>query len=245
MTCPTPRIAIPDRLGSDTTDARDASARRLLHDVVAMVAAQGLEPELVQDIAALRQGFDALVLPGGNDIDPKRYGGDPSAAVYGVQSEQDALDCGLAETALESDLPVLGICRGMQVLNIVYGGTLVPDLAPGKVMHRDSTPTGPRWAWHDVALRAGSQLAREVGARRLRIASGHHQAVKRLGDGLTVDAYADDWVVEAFSDPERDVLAVQWHPEATGCEERVHEAPLRVFATTVHRRATATTVATV
>ncbi|WP_226351535.1 MULTISPECIES: gamma-glutamyl-gamma-aminobutyrate hydrolase family protein [unclassified Pseudonocardia] len=233
------RIAVPDRLDSSTTDPRDASARRLLHDVVAMIAARGLEAVLVRETDL--DGFDGLVLPGGNDIDPVRYGAQPCAEVYGVQPDQDALDCGLAEAALSAGVPVLGICRGLQVLNVVRGGTLVPDLPPGTVLHRDSTAAGPRWAWHEVALRAGSLLAEEVGAHRLLIASGHHQAVDRLGAGLTVDAVADDGVVEAFSDAEHDVLAVQWHPEATGREDEVQAAPVRWFAAAVTRRATAVT----
>lgn len=236
MTDPILRVAVPARLDSDSQDARVVGARALMNEIVAMVQAQGFEPVVVDDSTRCVSEFAGLVLPGGNDVHPARYGEELTEEFYGIHPDQDALDFGLAEAAIESGVPVLGICRGLQVLNTVYGGTLVADLPASSVVHRDMNAVRADWAWHEVSLRADSPLAAEFGTTRQRVASGHHQAVRELGAGLVIEAIADDGIIEAFADPERDLFAVQWHPEATGRTDAVQAAPFRVFGAAVCRR---------
>ena len=153
---------------------------------------------------------------------------------YDVNPAQDDLDVAVARQSIDAGLPVLGICRGHQLLNVLYGGTLVQDMAPGDVVHSDPAPlpgVGP-WAWHEVDVRPGTKVSGLYGggaAVTVKIASGHHQAVARVGAGLVVTAVAGDGTVEALEDPERWVASVQWHPEAVelSAEERV--APFRAF----------------
>ena len=154
---------------------------------------------------------------------------------YDVSHAQDALDLAVARLAIDAGLPVLGICRGHQLLNVLYGGTLIQDMAPGTVAHREPAPVhgaGP-WAWHEVAVRAGSKVAALYGggsgAVNVKIASGHHQAVARVAGGLRVTAVAEDGTVEALEDPERWVASVQWHPEALELPAGERLAPFRAF----------------
>ncbi|GAA4673436.1 gamma-glutamyl-gamma-aminobutyrate hydrolase family protein [Frondihabitans cladoniiphilus] len=234
-------VAVPARLSlDDGTDPRIGVANRIFDDVVALVRSAGLTPEIVTDADLDLSRFSAVVLPGGGDVDPTLYGGDPSAPVYDVNAEQDALDLSLGRRAVDAGVPVLAICRGAQVLNVVYGGTLHEDLAASHVPHTSATED---FVWHEVAVTPGSRVAAchdETGAvptPALRVASAHHQAVRTLGAGLVATAIADDGLVEAFEDPERWVVAVQWHPEAPGSSDAVANGPFRALAGEVGRRA--------
>jgi putative glutamine amidotransferase len=198
-------------------------------------------------LAETLRRLDGVVLPGGGDLDPRLYGEEHGAACYDVNRAQDTLDLAVARGAIDQGLPLLGICRGHQLLNILYGGTLVQDMAVSAVTHHEpaaagaAEPNGPDgagtrpWAWHDVDIVPGSKLAGLYGppdrteGLTVKIASGHHQAVARVADGLVVTAVAGDGTVEALEDPERWVASVQWHPEARElpAEERV--APFRAF----------------
>jgi len=232
-------IAIPARLSDGSADARIDEANRIFADVVHLAEAAGLEVEVVQTWDAA--SFDAtryagLILPGGGDIDPAQYGGEPSEALYDVNPVQDELDFGIARAALDAGIPVLGICRGLQVLNVIHGGTLVEDLPETDVEHGEGPAAGAdgiSWAWHPVALQADSALAEAVGADRMPVASGHHQGIGALGDGLVATAVADDGLVEAFERPDRSVIAVQWHPEALGTPPELAAAPFTAFAARV------------
>lgn len=149
--------------------------------------------------------FDAVLLPGGADLGPERYGEPPAPETVDVVAFQDDLDLAVAAAVVAADLPTLAICRGMQVLNVALGGTLL--------QHLEETTVGHRNGVHDVVVRPGTRLAEVVGTGRVRVSSYHHQAVGRLGDGLVVTGTADDGVVEAVEHRTADVLAVQWHPE--------------------------------
>jgi len=203
--------------------------------------------------------LDGVVLPGGGDVDPRLYGQEPGPALYDVNEEQDRLDFAVARRALDAGTPVLGICRGHQLLNVLYGGTLVQDMAPGTVPHRQIPAAANRpWVWHEVTITPGSKVAKmyaaienpdvraatpaeadkaaaddaaasDTAAVEVKIASGHHQAVDRVAPGLMVTAVADDGTVEALEDPERWVASVQWHPEALELTEEQRLAPFRVF----------------
>lgn len=168
-----------------------------------------LDPAQAAPIAAC---LDGLVLSGGGDIDPAFYGGDPVPELRGVNARRDAYELALVRQALDLDLPVLGTCRGCQLLNVAMGGTLVPDLHDTDDRHcaRD------RWGEtvHTVSVLEGSTLRGILGREVVGVNSLHHQAVARVGTGLRAVAWADDGVIEAVEAADgRPVLGVQWHPE--------------------------------
>jgi putative glutamine amidotransferase len=167
--------------------------------------------------------LDAIVMTGGPDVDPKRYGGKPHLKVYGVDPERDASEIELVQAIFEQRKPALCICRGIQVLNVALGGTLIEDLADEvgeQIVHR-----GQDYLAHDVEIAPESHLARIVGARRISTASWHHQAVRKPAPGLIVTARAQDGVIEAVEHADHpDLIAVQWHPEHTADADRNSQA---------------------
>jgi len=169
-----------------------------------------LEPT---DVDAVLDGLDGLLLSGGGDIEPARYGQLPCEHVDGVDRARDAWELALVEAALERDLPIFGICRGLQVLNVARGGSLVqhlPDVT--EQSHRERE----RYAdeIHAVEVQADSRVAEAMGLTTGRVNTLHHQAVDELGSGLRIVGRGDDGVVEAIEvvDGPR-AIAVQWHPE--------------------------------
>jgi len=198
-------------------------------DAVWQAGGLPLVPPPVSDAAALDQLValaDALVLPGGAfDIDPALYGEAMHEHCGALKPERTALERALFERALARGLPVLGVCGGMQLINVVRGGALWQDLgaqAPSPLSHQQAAPKDQ--AAHEVDVVAGTLLARTVGVARLPVNSTHHQAVKRVGAGLVVSARATDGLVEGIEDPSKPfLLGVQWHPEAMG------EAPQRAI----------------
>jgi putative glutamine amidotransferase len=174
-------------------------------------------PELAEDPDQLLDRVDALVLAGGADIDPAAYGEKPHAETRGAVPARDGVEIALTRRAIERDLPVLGICRGMQLINVALGGTLhqhIPDLV-GHHEHRRRPGTFDG-ADHEVLLQPGSLAARAAGEERHNTKSHHHQAVDRLGEGLRITGRSvPDELPEALEAPNRRfVLGVQWHPEA-------------------------------
>ncbi|HEX5310064.1 MAG TPA: gamma-glutamyl-gamma-aminobutyrate hydrolase family protein [Solirubrobacteraceae bacterium] len=161
--------------------------------------------------------LDGLVLAGGADIDPASYGAQPHPETLDTVPERDRFEIALVRAAIERDLPVLGICRGMQLINIAYGGTLLQHL-PERFGHHEHlrVPGTFDGADHDVELVAGSLAARAAGETHHATKSHHHQGVDRLGEGLLVSGCSVmDGLPEAIEIPERRfVLGVQWHPEA-------------------------------
>ena len=158
--------------------------------------------------------IDALVLSGGADVVPALYGADPDPHTGDVWPDRDNFEVAIASRALDRGIPVLGICRGMQLMNIARGGTLVQDL-PGVIGNEAHRPTPGTFAEHDVRLEAGSLAARAAGTERTRVMSHHHQGVERLGDGFVASGWSDpDEVVEAIELPgDAFALGVLWHPE--------------------------------
>jgi len=174
------------------------------------------DPRAEVDPDALLDCLDGLVLAGGADIDPARYGARRHPRTGGMTPERDATEIALARRALELDLPLLGICRGMQLLNVALGGTLIQHLPDdlGHCDHRRHLGSFDN-ADHDVRLAPGSVAAEACGELLHTTKSHHHQAVDRLGDGLAATGWSvlDD-LVEAIEVPDaRWALGVQWHPE--------------------------------
>jgi len=181
-----------------------------------------LGPVLDEDsVTALLPRLDGLVLTGGGDINPLLYGHAVEMAL-GVDPDRDRLEHQLVLSALRAEVPVLAICRGMQMLNVACGGTLVQHLGD-EAPHFDFAGA----TRHAVTVDPGSLLHRVTGTSRLTVNSLHHQAVLTVGAGLTVAATGDDGVIEALELPGRDdVLGIQWHPELL-TEEPEHLALFR------------------
>jgi putative glutamine amidotransferase len=159
--------------------------------------------------------LDGLVLAGGSDIDPASYGAPRHPETYGTRPERDRFELALAHRAMERDIPLLGICRGMQLLNVARGGTLVQHL-PDELGHEQHRHTPGAFADHGVRLEAGSLAARAVGAERTAVKSHHHQGIGELGEDLVVSGWSEDEqdLPEAIELPgRRFALGVLWHPE--------------------------------
>jgi putative glutamine amidotransferase len=152
---------------------------------------------------------DGLILAGGSDIDPGSYGARPHPATKGTRPERDRFEIALGTRALERDMPVLGICRGMEMLNVIQGGTLNQHL--GLELHRHTPGV---FTDHRVRLEPGSLAQRVVGGEHTEVKSAHHQGLEELGEGVVASGYADDGVLEAIELPERTfAVGVLWHPE--------------------------------
>ena len=176
----------------------------------------GLEPVRItpQEPRSL-DGLNGLLLTGGSDINPARYGQSTNGS-EGIDDERDALEADLLAQALAVDLPVLAICRGVQFLNVAHGGTLIQHLSSVDVHDRRSSEweAGRHPAAHNVEVKEGSRLASIIGAGTRDVNSRHHQAASEIGNGLIVSAISTDGVVEALERPDRTfVVGVQWHPE--------------------------------
>ena len=158
--------------------------------------------------------LDALVIGGGADVDPASHRSEAHPETVGTNPERDRFEIALASRALERDLPLLGICRGMQVINVATGGTLEQHL-PDRVGHEGHRPVPGAWAQHDVRIAPGSLAARAAGTERMTVSSHHHQGVAELGRGVAASAWsAEDDEVEAIELGERSfALGVLWHPE--------------------------------
>jgi putative glutamine amidotransferase len=156
---------------------------------------------------------DGLVLTGGSDVSPARYGETPHPTVYGVDDARDEVEIALVHAALERGMPILAICRGMQILNVAVGGSLVQHLEPSDdVAQHAAWDVDPASLVHEVRFESGSVAAGCFGPH-CSVNSLHHQALGRLGHGLVASGFAPDGTVEAAEMPGRPVLAVQWHPE--------------------------------
>lgn len=190
------------------------------NDYLRALAAAGVPRsaiEVVTPVAPSTRPFDALVLGGGIDVDPERYGRTVlENGTVEIDAERDAIDFALLERARRAGTPVLGICRGLQVVNVALGGTLVQDIPserPSEVVHQ-RTPDEKTRRDHQVAVTPGTLLAGIAGASEIAVNSRHHQAIERLAPGLAVSGTAPDGVAEAVESVGGPwLLAVQWHPE--------------------------------
>lgn len=178
----------------------------------AAVRAAGGEPVLIAPGNTTMEGLDGLLLSGGIDVNPKLYGQERHPLADEPNDLRDDMESRLLKEALEQDLPVLAICRGMQLFNVAHGGTLDQHIEAHEE-HRQSGADKSRPV-HEVNVTAGSRLAAMLGDEEAAVNSRHHQAVQRVGKNLVVSARAPDGTVEALERPDkRFAVAVQWHPE--------------------------------
>jgi putative glutamine amidotransferase len=188
--------------------------------VAVLLPPQPVDPEIAERVL---DGLDGLVITGGKDVDPAAYGQQPHPATDEPGDQRDAWEFALLDAALRRELPVLGICRGAQVLNVALGGTLHQHL-PDVIGHGGHRAGNAVFNTLPVRTVAGTRLATLVGDA-VEVKCYHHQAVAEVGKGLVVSAWDADGVVEALELPgEAFVLAVQWHPEETLDDLRLFSA---------------------
>ncbi|WP_157430123.1 gamma-glutamyl-gamma-aminobutyrate hydrolase family protein [Actinomadura oligospora] len=215
-----PLIALPCRF------SESASALRYRAEVTARALAEAvwrgggepfmMHPAAPEDVASRLARCDGVLLPGGGDLHPRHYGvADEHETLYDVDDDQDDFDVAVARHALGAGLPLLAVCRGLQVVNAVLGGTLRQHMEPD---HRHHV--------HPVTVTSGTLLAKITGGGDLTASCYHHQAAETLGTGLTAVARAADGTVEAveLDGPRGWFLGVQWHPEDTAASDPAQQA---------------------
>jgi putative glutamine amidotransferase len=163
--------------------------------------------------------FDALMLVGGGDVAPERYGQAAVDEIYGLEPDRDEFEISLLHRALERDVPTLCICRGMQVMNVAFGGDLVQHLPADDRFMAHGVPTDAESLLHDVKLLAGSRIAEAAGGDVVSSSSHHHQGIERLGDGLVATGWTEDGLVEAIETERGWIVGAQWHPEDTAAAD--------------------------
>jgi putative glutamine amidotransferase len=215
-----PRIGLT--LDADASGRRYELPRAYADAVLEAGGLPILLPHSGEAAAAYLALVDGLVVTGGDfDVPPELYGEARRPACGPSKPERTAFEKDLLEAALAAGLPVLAVCGGMQLLDVVRGGTLYQDLAVDAGIDGHEQPPPRDVPSHDVAVAAGTQLAALVGEGVLRVNSTHHQAVKEPGQGVLVSARAPDGVIEAIELPDlRFAIGVQWHPEATRSDPR-------------------------
>lgn len=224
-----PLVAVIGRRAAQVSILR-FSATLAAEAICEAVWAAGGEPVILHGPAAdplaempeRLASFDGMLLPGGADMEPRRYGAAPAPQTTDTVAFQDDLELGAALAAIITGIPTLAICRGMQVLNVALGGTLIQHL--DNPMHHNSI--------HPVHIAESSRLHSIVGAQDIEVSSYHHQAVGLLGTELTVTAIAADGIIKAVEHDSADIIAVQWHPEDRHAESATDAA---LFADLVDR----------
>jgi gamma-glutamyl-gamma-aminobutyrate hydrolase PuuD len=207
----------------------EQQATLIPHNYIEAVASAGGVPVMlppVPGVEAALDRLDGLIIVGGPDVEPGRYGQQLGPRTTVVRPERDAAELALQHAVLEADLPLLGICRGMQLLNVAFGGTLIQHL-PDVVGHDEHSPTPGAMGEHKVSVAPASKLAALLGGHpvpggALCVPTHHHQGIDKLGDGLVASAWADDGMIEAIEfdgaagevGGHKFVIGVQWHPEA-------------------------------
>lgn len=184
-----------------------------------------------KSLEVVLSSMQGLILSGGPDIHPRRYGEEPLAGLGEVDEALDRMELLAAGLAIERDLPLLGICRGIQVLNVALGGALYQDIAsqvPESICHTPKTDKAVNT--HIVRIEAGSRLHKLFGRREIWVNGKHHQAVKGLAPSLRIAARAKDQIVEAVEHPhKRFTIGVQWHPEGTWRDDRFSQKLFSAF----------------
>jgi putative glutamine amidotransferase len=219
------RKPVPARTVAVTASIRpdgDTSRVRLTAAYVTALESAGLIPLIVPPLSsglaadAVLDSVSGLVLTGGEDVDPARYGEERHEKVRSVNAARDATEAALVTAAKARGMPVLAICRGIQILNVALGGTLVQDISSQcetDIAHDEDGPRDSRS--HEIVIERGSLIATAIGTERCTVNSFHHQSVKDVADGMRITARSPDGIVEGIESVDDDwwVMAVQWHPE--------------------------------
>jgi putative glutamine amidotransferase len=198
-----------------------------------------LSPRALDDDAAraLLRTVDGLLFLGGPDVDPGLYGSAAHPTIVGTDAADDEFEIALARAALDDDVPMLAICRGIQVLNVALGGTLVADLHDVEGVGAHGRPGMPNGAAENVVgLDPGSLVAKTTGVDRITCSCHHHQALDRLGTGVRITGRADDGVIEAVEVDGAWALAVQWHPEDTASADPAQQRLFDALVTEARTR---------
>jgi putative glutamine amidotransferase len=214
-----PLIGLTTALRQDSPGIMSAGIRRTY--VQAVLDAGGLPvliPPAPEDVLHdIFSRLDGLLLPGGVDVAPAHYGEAPHPKLGAVEPERDNLELAMCRLALANDKPLLAICRGIQVMNVVMGGTLyqdIPSQYQTAITHASDLSLARNYIAHNVLIDPGSRLATLVGSEPIAVNSWHHQSLKDIGRGLVVTGRASDGIVEAAEVPEhRFAVGVQFHPE--------------------------------
>ena len=234
-----PLIAIPTyHLGAGRVGNWEG-AYALPESYVAALGAAGartalLPPSQLAEAEEVLAPFDGLLLAGGGDIEPARYGAADHPEQYGTDPDRDELELELARAAVRLGTPTLGICRGVQLLNVAFGGTLVQHLpdVEGLVEHRNEA----KQAMHGLRVEPGSRLAGALSQVEAEGLSHHHQSLGRLGDGFRPVAWAPDGLVEGIERDQGWTVGVLWHPESTAGADPAQHRLLRSFVDVASRR---------
>lgn len=207
------RIGITCSSGMGVTQPIEKVGRGYVDGVVAAGGLPVVLPSLTAPHAASAvSGIDGLVLTGGGDIDPQLYGASREPETGPADEVRDRWELALVTAARDAGIPILGICRGAQVVNVAFGGTLVQHLPSRSVDGHDDVERAADEV-HDVAVAAGSRLQRILAVSTINANTLHHQSVDEVGPGLVASGTADDGVIEAIESTDGPVLGVQWHPE--------------------------------
>jgi putative glutamine amidotransferase len=213
--------------------------------IIAAIESVGGLPVLIpisikdETLQAIYKRVDGVLLPGGGDIRPSVYGAEAHPLTDNIQDERDRVEIKLAQWAVQDDIPLFGICRGHQVMNVALGGTLVQDIPSEvgeEIRHNITSPrSSPA---HAITIDPGSRLASIVGSTSLSVNSLHHQSVAQAAPDLCVTAYSPDGIVEALEMPGKQfVLSVQWHPEDLYANQPAMQALFRAFVEAAGERA--------
>jgi putative glutamine amidotransferase len=232
-----PRVLISGSFDSDfATSALNLAIRNLADNALKHLDGTGVTGVVVnaasssESPAALIDEFDGLIVLGGGDIHPQMYGQEvESNCVYGINPRADEFEISLVRGAVAARMPVLGICRGMQVFNVALGGTLVQDVGAGTI--HNVAEDNAAMTEHPVRIIPGTTLAEIFGDGEIGIQSAHHQAADRLGEGLIVSAVAPDGVVEAIELSDSWGVGLQWHPEDSNANLTHVDLLFKAFAT--------------
>lgn len=206
--------------------------------LVEVIGELGAVPVVLPDVAGACGAdyvdlFDGLIIPGGPDIDPRYFGEQPVWALGRTNYKRDVFELELVKAVHQAGKPILGICRGCQLINVAFGGTVYQDLKtqfPEAYIQHSQLALGS-YPVHEVRLTEGSSLYRTFGST-VQVNSRHHQAVCKLGEGLAATAVAPDGVVEGIESDDGNIVAVQWHPENMWI---AHEEMKRFFADFLER----------
>ncbi|MBI2297879.1 MAG: gamma-glutamyl-gamma-aminobutyrate hydrolase family protein [Armatimonadetes bacterium] len=231
----TPRIGVTTTTLANTGSYHTATGAN--GSYLGWLERAGALPVLIPNLAPELAGgyldlLDGLLLTGGLDVHPLLFGAEPDKNLGEVDVPRDRFELPLVRQALERELPIFGICRGIQALNVAAGGTLRQDLVSDPVarLQHWQKPVGGPMVHHSVSVEPDSRLAGVVGQEKVAVNSYHHQAVDRVGEGLRAVGFALDGTIEAVEGTgEAFVLGVQWHPEVMGPEDAVSTALFDAF----------------